>query len=59
MRRMLLIALLAAALGCGRNRNSEAAGARINDTTLTTRDTVNPTDTLPRIRDTMPDSTRH
>jgi hypothetical protein len=59
MRRMLLIALLAAVLGCAKNPNSEAAGARIHDTTLTARDTIDPNDTLPRIRDTVPDSTRH
>jgi hypothetical protein len=59
MRRMLVVALLAAVLGCAKNRNSEAAGARMHDTTLTARDTMNPTDSLPRIRDTVPDSTRH
>jgi hypothetical protein len=32
---------------------------RIHDTTLTAGDTTNPNDTLPRIRDTVPDSTRH
>jgi hypothetical protein len=59
MRPLLLVAALVAALGCARNRSSEAAGARIHDTTLTARDTTNPNDTLPRIRDTVPDSTRH
>jgi hypothetical protein len=59
MRRMLVVALLAAVLGCAKNRNSEAAGARMHDTTLTARDTLNPTDSLPRIRDTVPDSTRN
>jgi hypothetical protein len=60
MRPLLLIALLAPALGCARNRGSEdAAGARIRDTTLTARDTINPNDTLPRIRDSVPDSTQH
>jgi hypothetical protein len=58
MRPMLLVALLVAPFGCARNRTSEAAGARIHDTTLTARDTVTPNDTLPRIRDTVPDSTR-
>ncbi|MEA2712585.1 MAG: hypothetical protein QOK27_546 [Gemmatimonadales bacterium] len=58
MKRMLLFGFLAAALGCARNRPSEAAGARIHeDTTLTARDTANPNDTLPRIRDSVPDST--
>ncbi len=59
MRHILLIAMLAASLGCAKNRNSEGAGARIHDTTLTARDTPNPNDTLPQIRDTVPDSTRH
>jgi hypothetical protein len=59
MRPLLLVAALVAALGCAGNRSSEAAGARIHDTTLTARDTTNPNDTLPRIRDTVPDSTRH
>jgi hypothetical protein len=58
MRPILLLAGLTAALGCARNRTSEAAGARIHDTTLTARDTTNPNDTLPRIRDTVPDSTQ-
>jgi hypothetical protein len=58
MRPVLLVVLLAMALGCARNRNSEAAGARIHDTTLTTGDTVNPSDTLPRVRDTVADSTQ-
>jgi hypothetical protein len=59
MRTILLLAALAATFGCARNRSSEAAGARIHDTTLTARDTTNPNDTLPRIRDTVADSTRH
>jgi hypothetical protein len=60
MRRMLLFGFLAAAMGCARNHASEAAGARIHeDTTLTARDTTNPNDTMPRIRDTVPDSAQH
>lgn len=59
MRGILLIALLAAASACARNRSSEAAGARIHDTMLTARDTTSPDDTLSRIRDTVPDSTQH
>ena len=57
MKRVLLAAMVAAALGCAGNRSSEAAGARIHDTTLTAQDTANPNDTLPRIRDSVPDST--
>jgi hypothetical protein len=56
MTRVLFLVALATVLGCSRNRDSETAGARIRDTTLTARDTVNPNDTLPRIRDTVPDS---
>jgi hypothetical protein len=59
MRRVLLAAMFAAALGCARNRSSETAGARIHDTTLTASDTTNPSDTLARIRDSVPDSTGH
>jgi hypothetical protein len=58
MRRLLLIALLAAASGCARNRDSEAAGARVRDSTLTARDTTNPSDTLPRVRAPVRDSIR-
>ena len=55
MRRVLLAGVLATAAGCASNR-SEEPGARIEDTTLRTRDTVNPNDTLPQIRDSVIDS---
>jgi predicted component of type VI protein secretion system len=58
MRRLLLVASLTAAAGCASNRTSDEPGARIRDTTLTAQDTTNPNDTLPHIRDSMPDSTR-
>jgi hypothetical protein len=72
MRHAVLIALLLAAAGCAKNRESEegvgAARAgdttrmhdstRIHDSTPTAKDTTNPNDTLPHIRDSMPDSTR-
>jgi|RhiMethySRZTD1v2_1073278.scaffolds.fasta_scaffold418982_3 hypothetical protein len=73
MRHAVLIALLLAAAGCAKNRESEESGVgaaragdttrmhdstRIHDTTLTAKDTTNPNDTLPHIRDSMPDSTR-
>jgi hypothetical protein len=72
MRIAVLITLLLAAAGCAKNRESEETGAsarvgdttrmhdstRIHDTTLTAKDTTNPNDTLPHIRDSMPDSTR-
>jgi hypothetical protein len=59
MRPVLFAVVLMALTSCAGNRNPEAAGARIHDTTLTARDTTNPNDTLPRIRDSMPDSTEH
>jgi hypothetical protein len=58
MRPVLLAAALIVVASCASNRNSDAVGARIQDTTLTARDTTNPSDTLPRIRDSMADSTR-
>jgi hypothetical protein len=58
MRPVLLAAALMVIASCASNRNSDAAGARIRDTTLTARDTMSPSDTLPRIRDSMADSTR-
>jgi hypothetical protein len=56
MARLLLALLLLAPLGCASNRNEDASGARINDTTATAQDTTNPNDTLPRVRDTVTDS---
>ena len=56
MTRVLLALLLLAPLGCASNKNAEAAGARIHDTTTTAQDTLNPNDTLPRIRDSASDS---
>ena len=70
MRHAVLVALLLAAAGCAKNRESGVGAARagdttrmddstrIHDTTLTAKDTANPSDTLPHIRDSMPDSTR-
>jgi predicted component of type VI protein secretion system len=55
MRRVMLTTILIVTAGCASNRNDEP-GARIEDTTLTPRDTVNPNDTLPRIRDNVTDS---
>ena len=55
MRQVLLATILAVTAGCASNRNDEQ-GARIEDTTLTPRDTVNPNDTLPRVRDSVMDS---
>jgi predicted component of type VI protein secretion system len=58
MQRVLLAAMLTSIAGCASNRASEEPGSRIRDTTLTARDTTNPNDTLPHIRDSTPDSTR-
>jgi hypothetical protein len=58
MNRILLALVLVGPLACASNRNNDTSGARIQDTTLTARDTTNPNDTLPRIRDSMADSTR-
>jgi predicted component of type VI protein secretion system len=44
--------------GCASNKADEP-GSRIHDTTLTAQDTINPNDTLTRIRDSVPDSTQH
>ena len=58
MRYMILAGLVsAAAVGCATNKTSDETGTRIRDTTATARDSVNPNDTLPHIRDTIPDST--
>jgi hypothetical protein len=58
---VLLSLLLAPA--CARNRDQPSTPedertARIRDTMLTPKDTIAPADTLPHIRDTLPDSTR-
>ena len=58
MRPLVLAVLVSMAVsGCASNKADEP-GARIRDTTLTTQDTTNPNDTLPRVRDSFPDSTR-
>jgi predicted component of type VI protein secretion system len=59
MTRLLILGILGlAAAGCPRNKSSEEPGTRIRDTTLTAKDTTNPNDTLPHIRDSAPDSSR-
>ena len=55
MRLVMLAGMLAVIAGCASNRNDEP-GARIEDTTMTSGDTVSPNDTLPRIRDSVMDS---
>jgi len=58
MRRLLLAGLVSTlAAGCASNKAADEPSARIRDTTITPRDTVNPNDTLPHIRDSLPDST--
>jgi hypothetical protein len=73
MRYVVPITLLLAAASCAKNRESEEPGVsaarvgdttsmhdstRIHDTTLTAKDTTDPNDTLPHIRDSMPDAPR-
>jgi hypothetical protein len=58
MTRVLLLGVLALAAGaCARNKGSDEPGTRIRDTTMTAKDTTNANDTLPHIRDSVPDST--
>jgi predicted component of type VI protein secretion system len=57
MRRLIVAALIGTA-GCASNKANDEPGTRIRDTTLTAQDTTNPNDTLPHIRDSMPDSTQ-
>jgi hypothetical protein len=52
----VLVGLVVSA--CASNRSEDEPGARIHDTTMTAGDTTKPTDTLPHIRDSVPDSTR-
>jgi hypothetical protein len=60
MRALMSAGLMSMVLGgCASNNVADEPGARIQDTTLTARDTTDPNDTLPHIRDTVPDSTRH
>jgi predicted component of type VI protein secretion system len=58
MTRLCLLAFLSAVVGCASNKAANEPGTRIRDTTMTAADTTNPNDTLPRIRDSVPDSTR-
>jgi predicted component of type VI protein secretion system len=60
MLRTILVGMLvtASATGCAKNRAADEPDTRIRDTAAA-RDTVNPNDTLPHIRDSVPDSTRH
>ena len=59
MRHVSLWSLLLAAIGaCASNKTSDEPGTRIRDSTLTAQDTTNQNDTLPHIRDSMPDSTQ-
>jgi predicted component of type VI protein secretion system len=60
MRGLILAGVVTmAALGCASNKAADEPGTRIRDTTMTAKDTTNPSDTLPHIRDSVPDSTRH
>jgi predicted component of type VI protein secretion system len=60
MRRLILTGLVSTVVaGCASNKAADEPGARIRDTTMAAQDTTNPSDTLPHIRDSVPDSTRH
>jgi hypothetical protein len=60
MRVLVLAGLIGGMLsGCASNKAGNEPGTRIRDTTMTPADTTNPNDTLPHIRDSVPDSTRH
>jgi predicted component of type VI protein secretion system len=57
MPRLILAGLVSVIVsGCASNKAADEPGARIRDTTLTAQDTTNPNDTLPRVRDSVPDS---
>jgi hypothetical protein len=59
-----VMALILSVGACARNKAGDQAGAvhepptRIRDTTLAPRDTTNPNDALPHIRDGARDTTR-
>ena len=61
MRRLILAGLVSAGVAsCASNKAKlDEPNTRIRDTTMTAKDTTNPNDTLPHIRDSVPDSTRH
>ena len=60
MSRVILAGLVSmAVIGCASNKAADEPGTRVRDTTMTAQDSTNPNDTLPHIRDSMPDSTRH
>jgi hypothetical protein len=56
MKRVLLLVMLGTGHACASNGGSHETGARIRDTTMTARDTTTPEDTLPRVRDSVPDT---
>ena len=59
MRELIFAGLVSIVVGgCASNKAAEEPGSRIHDTTLTAQDTINPNDTLTRIRDSVQDSTR-
>jgi hypothetical protein len=59
MRRLIIVGLLCSAgNACASNKASDEPGTRIRDTTITAKVDTNPNDTLPHIRDSMPDSTQ-
>jgi predicted component of type VI protein secretion system len=57
MRYLWLGTIVALTFACAGNQSEEAEGMRVLDTALTSRDTLNPSDTLDRARRVVPDST--
>ena len=59
MNRLILMAaaMITAVAACASNKAADEPGTRIRDSSTTTQDTVDATDTLTHIRDTIPDST--
>lgn len=59
MRRMLALALSVFSSAYASNKTGDEPGTRIRDATLTSQDRTNPNDTLPHVRDSLPDTSRH
>jgi predicted component of type VI protein secretion system len=59
MNRLILLAaaMITGVAACASNKAADEPGTRIRDSSTTTQNTVNPSDTLTHIRDTVPDST--
>ena len=53
----LLAAAVVTVAACASNKAADEPGTRIRDSTVTAKDTTNPSDTATHIRDSVPDST--